>query len=276
MRSRMKRLGVLLSLVGASLGSVSSGRPALPGFSARPQEREACGAYCGTERWSVKTLTDADHNKVDFAPKEATVGWLVSQERPAQLPADWRVGPIETQTYKVRARLMGYKLEEDEDFHIVIADVEDPSETMIAEIPSPDCAGACASGHAEEFRKARAVIMGLPDQVHGVGVVVTGVGFFDFLHGQTGAAPNGIELHPVLKIELESDSGLPSVSSPQASAENEKKGVGVWVNTKSGIYHCPGSRWYGGTKQGKYMGECEAKKAGYRPAYDHPCGSSCS
>ena len=27
---------------------------------------------------------------------------------------------------------------------------------------------------------------------------MTGVAFFDFLHGQTGVAPNGIELHPVL------------------------------------------------------------------------------
>jgi hypothetical protein len=27
---------------------------------------------------------------------------------------------------------------------------------------------------------------------------VTGVGFFDFNHGQTGVAPNAIELHPVL------------------------------------------------------------------------------
>jgi hypothetical protein len=29
---------------------------------------------------------------------------------------------------------------------------------------------------------------------------VTGVAFFDFLHGQTGAAPNGIELHPILRF----------------------------------------------------------------------------
>jgi hypothetical protein len=27
---------------------------------------------------------------------------------------------------------------------------------------------------------------------------VTGVAFFDFLHGQSGVPPNGIELHPVL------------------------------------------------------------------------------
>jgi hypothetical protein len=29
---------------------------------------------------------------------------------------------------------------------------------------------------------------------------VTGVAFFDFLHGQTGVAPNGIKLHPVLEF----------------------------------------------------------------------------
>src|SRR5262249_8568325 len=29
---------------------------------------------------------------------------------------------------------------------------------------------------------------------------VTGVAFFDFRHGQTGVAPNGIELHPILSF----------------------------------------------------------------------------
>jgi hypothetical protein len=29
---------------------------------------------------------------------------------------------------------------------------------------------------------------------------VRGVGFFDKIHGQTGVARNGIELHPVLSI----------------------------------------------------------------------------
>ena len=29
---------------------------------------------------------------------------------------------------------------------------------------------------------------------------ITGVGFFDIPHGQTGVAPNAIELHPVLKL----------------------------------------------------------------------------
>jgi hypothetical protein len=31
-------------------------------------------------------------------------------------------------------------------------------------------------------------------------VRISGVGFFDFIHGQTGVAPNGIEIHPILSI----------------------------------------------------------------------------
>lgn len=38
----------------------------------------------------------------------------------------------------------------------------------------------------------------------------------------------------------------------------------VWVNTKSGVFHREGDRWYGKTKEGKYMTEDEAVKAGYR------------
>jgi len=60
-----------------------------------------------------------------------------------------------------------------------------------------------------------------------------------------------------------------------AQAKTEKKRVKVWVNTKSGVYHCPGTRWYGKTKKGKYMGECDAVKDGNRPAYGKACGSDC-
>jgi hypothetical protein len=36
----------------------------------------------------------------------------------------------------------------------------------------------------------------------------------------------------------------------------------VWVNTESKVYHKSG-RWYGKTKQGKFMSETDAQKAGY-------------
>jgi hypothetical protein len=66
-----------------------------------------------------------------------------------------------------------------------------------------------------------------------------------------------------------------SAASTPAAEKQERKEITVWVNTRSGVYHCPGSRWYGTTKYGKYMGECEAIKGGNRPAYGKPCGSDC-
>jgi hypothetical protein len=47
--------------------------------------------------------------------------------------------------------------------------------------------------------------------------------------------------------------------------------VRVWVNTASGVYHCPGTRWYGNTKRGEYMTQKEAHEKGNRPAYGKVC-----
>lgn len=54
-------------------------------------------------------------------------------------------------------------------------------------------------------------------------------------------------------------------------ADQGNPDVRVWVNTASGVYHCPGSRWYGNTKQGEYMTQAEAQKKHYRPAYGKVC-----
>ena len=56
----------------------------------------------------------------------------------------------------------------------------------------------------------------------------------------------------------------PATAPAQAPPANSS-GM-VWVNTESGIYHKPGSRYYGKTNQGKYMTEADARKAGYDAA----------
>jgi len=53
----------------------------------------------------------------------------------------------------------------------------------------------------------------------------------------------------------------PSASDIAAAKTNGK----VWVNLGTGIYH-KGGRWYGKTKNGKFMTVDEAKKAGYKPS----------
>jgi hypothetical protein len=76
----------------------------------------------------------------------------------------------------------------------------------VAEIPSPSCVGA-GSRFAAQIASARAQFdaqfsVTSSFQTANIPVRVTGVGFFDFFHNQHGAAPNVIELHPVLDIQF--------------------------------------------------------------------------
>jgi hypothetical protein len=59
-------------------------------------------------------------------------------------------------------------------------------------------------------------------------------------------------------------SGQPK-PAPSVAKAAPSKGM-VWVNTDSKVFHHEGDRWYGKTKQGKYMTEADALKDGYRPA----------
>ena len=62
------------------------------------------------------------------------------------------------------------------------------------------------------------------------------------------------------------------ISSGEVDVNSANPSVTVWVNTKSGVYHCPKTQWYGNTKSGKYMTQQEAQSKGYRPAHGSLCG----
>ena len=165
---------------------------------------------CGLERGKVKTLSDNARDSVQMTPQATTVAALRAFKRPVRILPDTRVSEVEHRAYRVRALLLGYKQEADQDFRMVISDPNNTSMTMIAEIPSPACPGAKVSGFAEQYRTARQVVLehiGAPGLIvtrlaRPVFVTLVGIGFFDFLHGQQGGAINGIELHPVLSIDF--------------------------------------------------------------------------
>lgn len=170
-----------------------------------PRGPAVCGGHCGTERWAVKTLSDQDRGLVQLRPVHTTIKSLVSLRRPASLPATHRERPLETTVYEVEARLLYLFTESDNDYHIVLASPQDTTVTMIAEVPDPQCAGACSSGLAARYGQVRQQLLDYlnsPQSVARPLVRITGVGFFDFIHGQRGVAPNGIELHPVLRVAL--------------------------------------------------------------------------
>jgi hypothetical protein len=63
---------------------------------------------------------------------------------------------------------------------------------------------------------------------------------------------------PKKTTKMATTASTPEIAAAQSSGK-------VWVNTDSGVYHKSG-RWYGKTKQGKFMTEGEAKAAGYKEA----------
>lgn len=165
---------------------------------------------CGVERWSVKTGTDPDAGLVDLNnPVTQTIAYLTGLPAPASLPSNGRVQPTETTAFIVDATLIKYKLESDSDYHLVLTDSQ--GRTMIAEIPDPACVGstspfkAAITNARSEFDSTFTATTSF--KTTSTPVEVEGVGFFDFDHGQTGVAPNAIELHPVLNIIFNPGSG---------------------------------------------------------------------
>jgi hypothetical protein len=163
---------------------------------------------CGVERWSVKTGTDPDASLVNLnSVTRTTVNDLRNITAPADPPLNSRVQPTETTVYNINGILTLYKKETDVDYHVVIQD--NAGRTMIVEFPSPACVAA-GSPFLAGVTSARATFdarlsASTDFQTANIPVQVKGVGFFDFIHGQTGVAPNGIELHPVLEINFPAD-----------------------------------------------------------------------
>ena len=170
--------------------------------------------HCGKERWSVKTGTDPDVASVNLSnPQTATIAQLVALSPPNPIPPNNRFGPTEDTVFVLNAMLTDYKLEGgrsgDSDYHLVIKD--DQGHTMVAEIPFPGCVDS-GSPFAAQIASARAkfdaqLTATSSFQTANIPVQITGVGFFDFPHGQHGAAPNVIELHPVLDIVFNPSAG---------------------------------------------------------------------
>src|SRR6266851_5938768 len=164
-------------------------------------------AQCGVERWGIKTGTDVDATLVNLSsPASTTVASLSSIAAPNPISDTRRAQPTETTLWVLNATLTKFVLAYDSDYHMVLTD--SAGRTMIAEIPAPSCVGP-GSPFAAGIAHARAQFDAMftattTFQTVNIPVQVTGVGFFDYLEGQEGLAPNGIELHPIIDIVFNS------------------------------------------------------------------------
>jgi hypothetical protein len=98
--------------------------------------------------------------------------------------------PFERHVFSVVTAVTLVRPEEDGDLHVVL---QSGRSHMIAEAPNaPTCTTRATAYRKQQMRVARRAVR-LCSRSR-----VVGVAFFDFKHGQTGVAPNGIELHPIL------------------------------------------------------------------------------
>jgi hypothetical protein len=223
-----------LAAIFAALGALGSGSYYVAdGISGSPSDRGASlaapptfgsergsGSKCGKERWAVKTLTDADAGSINFVPIDSSIGALGSVPAPSKV-GDLPRQPQEKSVYRVRGSIVAFKLEDDNDIHLAIADPAGSHPTMIAEFPAPTCdVNALDKADIDTARQDFIAAYGQPSgqfrKPTGC-AVVTGVFFFDRIHGQFGVAPNGAELHPVLSFQNESSQNC-SVTTTITSA----------------------------------------------------------
>ena len=150
---------------------------------------------CGADRWSVKTLADPDADRVAKIASNTSISKLAEISIPEiPYPLNGRMEPHELRTYRLTATVSQILYETDKDWHIVLRD-SITGQTMIAEIPSPEC--AANSAHAALYSAARDSLRRVP---RGGMITIEGIGFFDFIHNQRGHSRNCFELHPVTLI----------------------------------------------------------------------------
>ena len=94
---------------------------------------------------------------------------------------------------------------------------------------------------------------------------------------KTGSRPaygrrcSGDEIAAVPVARTSPSETVRSASTPAKHLTSSESASKVWVNRKSHVYHCPGTRYYGTTKSGEFMLESEAIASGNRPAYGRSC-----
>ena len=175
----------------------------------------------GSERWPVKTVTDPDRAKIGQQTEQTTIERLWLLKRPDDMPLKSRAkkyqatraeGP-ETTIWQIEATIISHKWEDDGDYHVVVSSLT-TGRTMIVESPQDglDVNGEPfvdpSSPFKQQIEQARDKLrtrLNPKPGFHSASILarITGLGFFDIDHGQTGLAKtNAIELHPVIDIEV--------------------------------------------------------------------------
>src|SRR5947207_479186 len=104
---------LLLLTPPASTPGAPPGTPAPQVTDLSRQDVIMAAEGCGTDRWAVKTASDADRNAVSTTQHQTTIDNLRRLPAPSSLPSNRRIRPTELTEYVIAGTLTGYKQEDD-------------------------------------------------------------------------------------------------------------------------------------------------------------------
>lgn len=93
-------------------------------------------------------------------------------------------------------------------------------------------------------------------------------------YGATAATPEKAPAAAAAPTPVPTPAAPAPKAKPTANAAAPAPGGGpgqVWLNTKTNVYHRPGTKYYGTTKAGAYMTEGEAKAKGAHADHGKAC-----
>ncbi|HWY98634.1 MAG TPA: T9SS type A sorting domain-containing protein, partial [Bacteroidia bacterium] len=166
-----------------------------------------------------------------MTPKNSSVSHITGLTTPTPTSSMPRYDQVEDSVYTVVCNITEMRVEADSDWHLVITDGKS---TMIAECPCPSCNSVIASPYISQFTTCRNWIAShignkTNTSLSIKNVQITGQAFLDPPHGQSGAAPNNVELHSIFDIQFYVATGVDNVTDNSL--------VSVYPNPSSGLFH---------------------------------------
>jgi hypothetical protein len=211
MRHRIAALagaGVMIAALGAVAPAAASASVAGSALGRAASTAPQAATTCGSWRWPVKTGSDATRHQVRRSISYTSVGYLDHLTPPKSFGSyaqNHRIRWPEFRTWQINGvTLVAVKLEADGDLHLRLRSA---GKDMIAEIPRPDCVSSASLWKAGITSARSTVTSRYWVSLHKWhylyrSINIRGLGFFDEEHDVTGAAPNDVELHPVIYIKF--------------------------------------------------------------------------
>jgi len=151
-------------------------------------------------RRDVKLVIDQAALEIDTIPIIATIDSLGSLDLP-EAKSDMERQEIEKHIFTVTGLVEKVSKHRDGDFKIKLMDEDE--NFLNCESPNIGCEYIGPSLFIDKFKTAREFIEAHKDDLEGETLTITGVAFIDLDHKYPrNAAPNEIELHPILDISF--------------------------------------------------------------------------